>query len=150
MDATTRLTAIEEIKQLKARYFLGVDTQDWDLFRREIFVEDTSFQLSEFREEPYRGMEEVLGMFREGLAGKYSVHHGHMPIIGIASDITATGLWAMEDRIYLADSGAAQGTLVLHGFGHYRETYVRMDAGWRIESIRLTRLRLETRTVAVP
>lgn len=148
MDATQRLAAIEEIKQLKAKYFLGVDTQDWDLFRREIFVEETSFQLSEFREEPYRGMETVLGMFGEGLAGKYSVHHGHMPIVDITSDTTATGLWAMEDRIYLSGDGAAQGTLVLHGFGHYRETYVKRDAGWRIETIRLTRLRLETRTVA--
>ncbi|MCB2060010.1 MAG: nuclear transport factor 2 family protein [Novosphingobium sp.] len=148
MDATQRLAAIEEIKRLKAKYFLGVDTQDWDLFRREIFVEKTSFQLSEFREEPYHGMEKVLAMFGQGLAGKYSVHHGHMPIIELTSDTTARGLWAMEDRIYLSGDGAAQGTLVLHGFGHYHETYAKQADGWRIETIRLTRLRLETRTIA--
>jgi len=141
MTEVERLLAVEEIQQLKARYFLGVDTQDWELFRREVFVEEISFQLSEFREDPYLGIEDVLAMFREGLSGKSSVHHGHTPIIDITSDTTATGLWAMEDRIYLGDA------LVLHGFGHYRETYVKRDAGWRIRTIRLTRLRVESQTI---
>jgi hypothetical protein len=31
----------------------------------------------------------------------------------------------------------------LHGLGHYHETYVRTPGGWRIASLRLTRLRLD-------
>jgi hypothetical protein len=36
----------------------------------------------------------------------------------------------------------------IHGWGHYHETYVKLDVGWRILSTRLTRLRVEmTRTI---
>jgi hypothetical protein len=148
MDATAKLTAIAEIKQLKAKYFLGVDTQDFDLIRDQVFIPDVSFTLPEFRPEPYRGADKVLGMFGEGLGGMHSVHHGHMPIIEITSETTATGIWAMEDRIYWGKpSDAKKGALYLHGFGHYHETYVKTDAGWRIETVRLTRLRRETANI---
>lgn len=146
MDAITRLSAIEEIKRLKAKYFLGVDTQDWDLIRREVITGDVSFQLSEFREEPYIGADKVLGMFNAGLAGKKSVHHGHMPVVELQSESEATGIWAMEDRIYIASPGSfLEVQPILHGFGHYREKYTKLDQGWRICDIQLTRLRLESR-----
>ena len=149
MEALERLAAIEEISSLKARYFLAVDMQDWDLMRRKVFIEETSFQFSEFREEPFYGQETVLNMFADALVGKVTVHHGHMPVIELSSDTTAKGLWAMEDRIYQDGPGALlESRPVLHGFGHYHETYVKRPEGWRIETIRLTRLRLETRTIA--
>ncbi|MFI5621899.1 nuclear transport factor 2 family protein [Nocardioides sp. NPDC051685] len=31
MDLTTRLTAVEDIRLMKARYFRGVDEHDWGL-----------------------------------------------------------------------------------------------------------------------
>jgi hypothetical protein len=34
----------------------------------------------------------------------------------------------------------------LHGFGHYLETYEKLDGRWRIKTSRLTRLREEIRT----
>ena len=148
MDATAKLIAIAEIKALKARYFLGVDTQDWDLIRREVFLPDISFTLPEFREEAFCSADEVLGMFGEGLGGMHSVHHGPMPIIEVTSETNAKGIWAMEDRIHWgAPSDAKKGPLYLHGFGHYHETYVKTDAGWRIETIRLTRLRRQTANI---
>jgi hypothetical protein len=148
MDATARLIAIAEMKTLKAKYFLGVDMQDWDLIRSEVFIPDVSFTLPEFREKPYRGADKVLGMFGEGLNGMHSVHHGHMPIIEVTSETTAKGIWAMEDRIYWgAPSDTKKGALYLHGFGHYHETYVKSDAGWRIETVKLTRLRRQTANI---
>lgn len=149
MDDAARLLAIEEISMLKARYFLGVDTQDWDLLRREVFIPEIAFTLPEFREEPYCGQEEVLAMFDLGLIGMASVHHGHMPMIEVTSDTTAKGVWAMEDRIYFADGRAGiDGELQLHGFGHYHETYIKTERGWRIETTKLTRLRKTTRQIA--
>lgn len=148
MDQAARLLAIEEIKMLKAKYFLGIDTQDWDLLRREVLIPEISFTIPEFREQPFCGQDEVFAMFELGLKGMVSVHHGHMPIIEVTSDDTATGIWAMEDRIYWAGSGAVRGSsLQLHGFGHYRETYLKRAEGWRIETILLTRLRKETREI---
>lgn len=148
MDAVAKLTAIAAIKQLKAKYFLGVDTQDFDLLRKEVLHPDVTFQFSEFRKEPFTSADEVLAMFGEGLNGKHSVHHGHMPVIELTSDTTAKGIWAMEDRIYWgAPDDTVKGAMYLHGFGHYHETYVKTEADWRIETVRLTRLHLQTNTI---
>ena len=32
-----------------------------------------------------------------------------------------------------------------HGFGHYHETYLKTEQGWRIQSTRLTRLKVTRR-----
>ena len=32
----------------------------------------------------------------------------------------------------------------MHGYGHYHETYERLPAGWRIKTLKLTRLRVNT------
>jgi hypothetical protein len=67
-----------------------------------------------------------------------------MPIIEFTSDIEAKVIWAMEDRLYRSkEYPLYDGSMYLHGFGHYHETYVKTDAGWRIQSSRLTRLRVE-------
>jgi len=148
MDAVAKLTAIAEIKKLKATYFLGVDTQDLDLLRNEVLHPDVTFQFSEYRKEPFASADEVLAMFAEGLKGKHSVHHGHMPVIELTSESSAKGIWAMEDRIYWgAPDDKVKGAMFLHGFGHYHETYVKTDAGWRIETVRLTRLHLKTNNI---
>jgi hypothetical protein len=31
----------------------------------------------------------------------------------------------------------------MHGWGHYHETYVKGDGGWRIQTLTLTRLRVD-------
>jgi hypothetical protein len=69
-----------------------------------------------------------------------TVHHGHMPEIEIISSTTAKGIWAMED-VLRWPAGAAVKTL--HGYGHYHETYRKTEDGWRIQSSRLSRLRVD-------
>jgi hypothetical protein len=67
-----------------------------------------------------------------------------MPDIEILSPDTAKGVWAMEDILRLPqDQPSPWGYTYLHGFGHYHETYVRRPDGWRIQSVRLTRLHVE-------
>ena len=45
VDAVERLEAIEEIKQLKARYFRCMDTKDWDGFTT-VFAPDARMDVS--------------------------------------------------------------------------------------------------------
>jgi hypothetical protein len=67
-----------------------------------------------------------------------------MPIIEFTSDTEAKVIWAMEDRLYRTKEYPLEdGSTYLHGFGHYHETYVKLETGWRIRSSRLTRLRVE-------
>jgi hypothetical protein len=50
----------------------------------------------------------------------------------------------MEDLIWRSKEHPLNGEYNhVHGWGHYRETYVKLDVGWRILTTELTRLRTE-------
>jgi hypothetical protein len=87
------------------------------------------------------GIENILSFLSTLLAGVVTVHHGHMPIIQILSPMTASGIWAMEDVLVWPKGRRPDGVEGrVHGYGHYHETYSRESAGWRIKSLRLSRL----------
>jgi hypothetical protein len=143
MNAIERLVAIEEIKQLKAKYFYGYDHKDWVMWRDEVWAPEGRLEVPEMNRN-IGPREAMIEWVIAQAADQVSVHHGHTPIIEITSDTTATGIWAMEDRIYRSKEHPLNGdTSVVLGFGHYHEAYVKLDTGWRILSTRLTRLRTE-------
>jgi hypothetical protein len=127
---------IEAIKQLKARYFRTMDTKDWDGMRA-VFTDGVVMDTTESGGGVVSGGDEFMAFLRETLADVVTVHHGHMPEITITSATTATGVWAMEDKLRWPD-----GT-TLHGYGHYHETYAKTGDGWRIAGSTLTRLRMD-------
>ena len=70
-----------------------------------------------------------------------------MPEIDInAGGGTATGIWAMQDIVRIPSQSTM---LVQIGYGHYHETYARIDGVWLIETIQLTRLWLSVATETV-
>lgn len=142
MDRLDKLIALEEIRTLKARYFRCVDTKDWAGFA-DLFVEDAVFDISD--DVPggvVVGRDQIVAAASVPLKDAVSVHHGHCPEIEITSATTASGVWAMEDR--LSWSEAAKGPLsALHGFGHYVESYVRIAGAWKIKTLKLKRLRVD-------
>lgn len=128
---------VRAIATLKARYFRSVDTQDWDALRA-LFADEVRIDVSGDGAGVTTDPDAFVANVRRALADAHSVHHGHMPEIELTSDRTATGIWAMEDQIWFPPGGPVSH---LHGFGHYHETYVKGDDGWRISTMRLTRLR---------
>ena len=143
MDDIERLVAIQEIKQVKAKYFWGLDHKDWDLWRREVWAPDARLEVPEV-DEVHEPLEKVIEAVSSQVGDQVSVHHGHQPIITFTSDTEARVIWAMEDRLYRSkEYPLHDGSTWLHGFGHYHETYVKLDVGWRLRTTRLTRLRLE-------
>jgi hypothetical protein len=146
VDGAARLAAIEDIKQLKARYFRCMDTKDWAGFA-QVFASDAVMDMSgEMRDAQTegdgitRGNEAIAAFVRGAVDPVTTVHHGHMPEITLTSDTTATGIWAMEDKLRWPDGAPVR---TLHGYGHYHETYTRTADGWRIQSTRLSRLRID-------
>jgi hypothetical protein len=67
-----------------------------------------------------------------------TVHHGHMPEIVFFGDDEARGIWALFDYL---EWPADRGGRVYRGYGHYEERYRRDQEGWKIASLRLSRLR---------
>jgi hypothetical protein len=143
MSDDVRLADLLEIEKLKARYFRYMDTKQWDRFR-QVFTDDLklyieSSALPAATEPTFSSADELVRYLRASHPGKVTVHQGHMPEIEFTGPDTATGIWAMFDWVDDPGRGGAW-----QGFGHYHEKYVRgADARWRIQEVRLTRLRVD-------
>jgi uncharacterized protein (TIGR02246 family) len=135
-EALRRLVDIEEITQLKARYFRFMDTKDWDSFA-QVFTPDVVIDADGYIGE---GRDAFLEFLPEILDGVVTTHHGHMPEITITGPDTATGVWAMFDYLTWPGGDPPKG---MQGYGHYHEEYVRRDGAWRIHRLKLTRLRVD-------
>jgi hypothetical protein len=148
MDSIARLTAIEEIRQLKARYFRFMDTRDFDSMAL-VFCADASFDCSEgTRVLPVggdwigpvgpivKGRDNIMAWIREAFRERTSVHHGHCHEVTIVDETHAHGVIAMEDYIRSLD----RQTKLIHAAGHYHEQYRVEDGVWRIAETQLTRL----------
>ena len=142
MEPIERLVAMEEIRLLKARYFRLLDMKQWDEFET-LFAPDATFDMRDAagaRDDGAlrTGAPAIAAFVRDAVAGMVTVHHGHMPEIDVLSDHAASGIWAMEDVLRWTTD--ADGTQVLHGYGHYHDTYARVGGRWLIQSSRLSRL----------
>jgi hypothetical protein len=139
-DPVTRLLAVEEIKQLKARYFRYMDTRRWDDLR-SVFARDAHLDTDGFTAD---GRDGIVAFLQRVLRDARTVHHGHMPEITITSATTARGTWALFDYVeFVSADGSDAAPRGLFGYGHYEEDYVVEDQAWRIAVLRLTRLRVD-------
>jgi hypothetical protein len=142
-DQLQRLLDIEDIKQVKARYFRYLDTKQWDRWGT-VFATDVRMEVPEADVE-LDGRDTVVSSVSAALEGARTVHHGHMPEIEITGPDTARGIWAMVDYVEWpgADDGTRSG---MHGYGHYHDDYRREGGRWRISTTRLERLRIDPLT----
>ena len=119
------MDALEEIKQLKARYFRTLDTKDWEGMRA-VFADDLVMDTSSSGGGVVEGADKFMAFLSQVLADVVSVHHGHMPEIELTSPTTARGIWAMNDLLRWPNGRE------LRGYGHYHETYALIDGRWKI------------------
>jgi len=148
MDPIDRLVAIEEIKQLKARYFWSVDRKDWDGLAT-VFTDDAVFDMT--AEMAWQGGKTseasgevvvvggtAIAEFCASVVGPevVSVHHGHTPVIDVVAPDTATGRWIMFDWLDFGDRE-------MRGHGWYDEEYRRVAGTWLISRLDLRRTRTD-------
>ena len=147
MQPIDELLAIEAIKRLKARYFRCFDTKDWEGWL-DVFTDDATLEYSvnvtgnEPDPAPTRleGKQAIADFVVPYTSKAQTVHQGHTPEIEILSPATAKGIWAMEDRLWQPPGAPAR---LMHGWGHYHETYEKRGGRWFITSMRITKLRNE-------
>ncbi len=146
MNNIERLLAIEGIKTTKARYFRCLDTKDLAGYA-SVFAPDAVMDMrgeSRDGEGLVSGAGNIASFVLGSVSGLSTVHHGHMPEIEFSSDTSASVIWAMEDKLWKVDDAAAVVPFsTLHGYGHYHETYVRIEDQWLISTITLMRLRVD-------
>lgn len=125
---------IEAIKRLKSRYCRYLDTKDWAAWRA-LFADDFVSDTSSAGGKVVTGADEFVAFTRKSLRDQPTVHQVHAPDIELDSPTTAHGVWALEDVVRFGPG------VNLRGYGHYTETYEKVDGGWRIKTSTLTRLR---------
>jgi hypothetical protein len=133
---STALVEIEALKQLKARYCRLLDAKDWAAWR-QIFTDDFVSDTSKAGGKVIEGADDFVAFTRGNLEKPTQVtaHQVHAPEIELTSATTARGIWALEDVVRLAPG------VNLRGYGHYHETYEKIDGQWLIKTSTLTRLR---------
>jgi len=141
MNALDRLLAIEDIRNLKARYFRFMDTKQWDQLP-SLFTPDMQV-ISPNGEIWMRGGDSFAASLKQSLENSVSCHQGLTAEIEIVDADHAKGIWAMQDVIEWKDRHPREGWKSIVGRGHYHETYRRTDGVWRIATLSLTRLRLD-------
>jgi hypothetical protein len=123
-----QLSDLEEIRQLKHRYFRCIDTGN-ETELATLFTEDVSIDL---RGGGYRlqvqGRKEMVDFIASSFnSDVIAQHHGHSPEIAFVSEDAATGLWYLEDRFI--DPARGIDTI---GTAFYKDRYVRSDGVWKI------------------
>lgn len=156
MDAVQKLLIIEEIKQLKSRYFRSMDLKDIEMYR-SLMTEDFAFDSPGIITDPVTGYSPYPDPTDQILRGRdacaeqlfagighvdyCAVHLGHMPDITVIDENNATAIWSMSDVVNYPGPGGVRHTLV--GFGHYNDIYRREDGVWKIAYVKLRRIRVD-------
>lgn len=135
-DDAAVLCEIEAIKRLKSRYCRYLDTKDWAAWRA-LFTDDFLSDTSGAGGKIISGADDFVAFTRKSLRSQPTVHQVHAPDIELTSPSTATGVWALEDVVRFGPG------VNLRGYGHYTETYEKIDGEWRIKTSTLTRLRAD-------
>jgi ketosteroid isomerase-like protein len=131
----SELLDIEAIKRLKHHYFRCVDTKRFDEIAT-LFTDDATSSYNS-GEHSYEGKEAIKTFFERVLGTKriMTQHMGHHPEIDLISDTTATGVWYMEDSVYILDHG-----IKVRGNGLYWDEYRKVDGQWLISHIGYERI----------
>jgi hypothetical protein len=151
MTEGERIGAIEDIKQLKARYFRCVDSGDEALVPT-VLADDCVLDYRGCCTDPVTGEDFMPAMnvvlkgreswvsdaFRK--TGVVTVHQGHQCEITITGATTAEGIWSFTDRFFMPPGSPFSR---LSGYGHYHETYEKIADEWKLKSTRITRIKVE-------
>ena len=138
-----QLSDLEEIRQLKARYFRCIDTgAETEL--ASLFTDDVAIDL---KGGGYRlqvnGRADMVDFIGSSFnSDVVAMHHGHTPEIAFTSDDEARGTWYLQDRFI--DPARGNDTV---GSSLYYDTYRRTGEGWKIAASEYRRVYEEVKPI---
>jgi hypothetical protein len=132
------LASIEEVRQLKYRYFRSLDLKLWDEFGDCLAEDIVARYGTQAMDKPlhYDNRADVVTFMSENLGPEVvTVHIAGHPEIKVDGD-TARGSWAFEDTVIVPAF-----KMMIRGAGYYVDDYRKDDDGrWRISSTRYERI----------
>lgn len=138
-----QLSDLEDIRQLKARYFRCIDTGN-EAELATLFTADATIDLKgggyRLQVSGRADMVDFIGSsFNSDIV---AMHHGHTPEIAFAGPDEARGTWYLQDRFI--DPVRQTDT---HGSSLYHDTYRRTEEGWKIAASEYVRVYEEVRPI---
>jgi hypothetical protein len=134
------LASIEEIRQLKYRYFRTLDMKEWEAFG-DCLAEDVVARYgTQAMDKPlhYDNRADVVEFMTGNLGeGIVTIHIANHPEITVDTGAgTATGSWAFEDTVIVPAF-----KIIIRGGGYYKDEYRRdADGKWRISATKYERI----------
>jgi SnoaL-like domain len=121
------LLEIEKIKQLKARYLRGLDTNDWDTFAGS--MAEACLGRYNGGKLSFDSRDEIVAFMRDNLSGDkvITLHQGHQPEIEIIDESNAKGTWYLQDLVIHLEAD-----IRLYGSAIYKDVYQKVDGEWKI------------------
>jgi len=141
MDDIGKLLALEDIKALMARRVRCIDEKDWDGFAACYTEDAVSHSMSSAPGGNVTGRQQIGEWLAKALEGITTVHQVHLPEIEFVEEDTAKAIWPLNDVLSWEKDGQRRW---MHGYGHYRQTIVRIDGRWLIREHHLTRLLVDS------
>ena len=125
---------IEAIKKLKAKYFRCVDKKLWEEMET-VLTEDAVADYG-MGIELLQGRKAIIEFLKKNLGrdSMISVHQGHNPEIEITSEITAKGVWVLNDRLIIQTIATSS------GWRYYEDEYVKVNGEWKKKSTKITNI----------
>ena len=154
VDNIQQLIATEAIRTLKAKYCRAIDTKDGELLK-QVFDDHVECDFRGGAMDPssginlmpaatesvLRGSREAIEALLQALAGVVSAHQAYLPEIELLNETTAKATWAMHDNLRFPKGAPIAG---LSAYGYYHETYEYRGGDWRIKTLKLVRLRVDS------
>jgi hypothetical protein len=137
------LLAREEIRSLLARRVRCLDEKDWAGFGATYASDAISHSQQAAVGKPLVGGDEIAAITAEMLKDRTTVHQIHPGEITFLSDTRAEGITPLEDMLWWEQDGRK---VWLHGYGHYRHVFEKIDGRWLIKEHALSRLKVENGT----
>jgi hypothetical protein len=145
-----RLIDIEDIRQLKARFGLLMDSlcQSHEDFMAtefgELFTEDATMDSAAFGH--FAGRAQIQNLFSVAVPSQMRAmwHTIQSPIIELNGD-RASGRWTMMARVYPVSAAPSAPPVV--AFGRYTDEYRRVEGRWRIAKMYFENSQLDSSTL---
>lgn len=122
------LQELEAIKRLKYKYLRCLDLKLWNEMK-ECFTEDarSAYDSGKYS---FDGRDQIIAFLVQALGRPtvITLHQCHHPEIELTGPAAATGVWALEDLV-IDD----QNKITIRGAAFYRDEYVKVDGGWKIQ-----------------
>jgi hypothetical protein len=148
-----RLTVTDAIREVMARYAYYADHAEWGKLAG-LFTPAATFTTYGPKGELYldlTGPQAIEDTIRGGVGNSEAIHHLFSYTADVYSPTSASLVVNMEDIITPPEDDASGAAVQLgdiqfrsvHGYGHYRCDFTKVDGAWKIAKLVQTRLRMD-------